>query len=45
MAQAVAWYAEHDRIRIAPDHDGALRAMVDAWADDAFAGKDVAMYA
>jgi hypothetical protein len=41
----VAWYAEHDRIRIAPDHDGALRAMVDAWADDAFAGKDVAMYA
>ncbi len=45
VAQAVAWYAEHDRIRIAPDHDGALQAMVDAWADDAFAGKDAAMYA
>ena len=45
VAQAVAWYAEHDRIRIAPDHDGALLAMVDAWADDAFAGNDAAMYA
>ena len=45
VAQAVAWYAEHDRIRTAPDHDGALRAMVDAWATDAVAGKDVAMYA
>ena len=45
VAQAVAWYAEHDRIRIAPDQNGALQAMVDAWAHDAFAGKDVAMYA
>ncbi len=45
VAQAVVWYAEHDRIRIAPDHHGAQRAMVDAWADDAFAGKDAAMYA
>ena len=45
VAQAVAWYAEHDRIRTAPDHHGALQAMVDAWATDASAGKDVAMYA
>ena len=45
VAKAVAWYAEHDRIRIAPDRDEALRAMVDAWAADACAGKDAAMYA
>jgi hypothetical protein len=45
VAQAVAWYMEHDRVRTAPDHHGALRAMVDAWAADAFAGRDVAMYA
>jgi conjugative relaxase-like TrwC/TraI family protein len=45
VAQAVAWYAENDRIRIAPDTDEALRAMVDAWYDDVRAGCDAAMYA
>jgi conjugative relaxase-like TrwC/TraI family protein len=45
VATAVAWYADHDRIRIAPDRHEALQGMVDAWADDLFAGKDAAMYA
>jgi conjugative relaxase-like TrwC/TraI family protein len=45
VTKAVAWYAEHDRIRIAPDHQEALRTMVNAWATDALAGKDTTMYA
>lgn len=45
VAQAVAWYAENDRIRIAPDTDEALRTMVDAWYEDVCAGCDAAMYA
>jgi conjugative relaxase-like TrwC/TraI family protein len=45
VTKAVAWYAEHDRIRIAPDHHEAMRAMVGTWAADVLAGKDVAMYA
>jgi conjugative relaxase-like TrwC/TraI family protein len=42
---AVAWYAEHDRIRTAPDAHEALRATVDAWYADICAGRDAAMYA
>ncbi len=45
VAEAVEWYAAHDRIRIAPDADEAQRAMVDAWYADTSAGKDAAMYA
>jgi conjugative relaxase-like TrwC/TraI family protein len=45
VAQAVAWYAEHDRIRTAPDLGEAVRTMVDAWADDVAAGHDAALYA
>ena len=45
IVQAVAWYAEHDRIRTAPDVGEAMRTMVDAWADDIAAGHDAAMYA
>jgi conjugative relaxase-like TrwC/TraI family protein len=45
VADAVVWYAEHDRIRIAPDAPEALRATVDAWYGDITAGRDAAMYA
>ncbi len=45
VAKAVAWYAEHDRIRIAPDRHEAMWAMVGSWAADVLAGKDAAMYA
>ena len=45
VADAVAWYADHDRIRIAPDAHEALQATVDAWYADVCAGKDAAMYA
>ena len=45
VGKAVTWYAEHDRIRIAPDHHESLRTMVDTWAADALSGKDAAMYA
>jgi hypothetical protein len=45
VADAVAWYAANDRIRIAPDAHEALQATVDAWYADHCAGKDTAMYA
>jgi conjugative relaxase-like TrwC/TraI family protein len=45
VADAVAWYAENDRIRIAPDAPEALRSTVDGWYTDVCAGKDAAMYA
>ncbi|MGH8999664.1 MAG: ATP-dependent DNA helicase [Acidimicrobiia bacterium] len=45
VGAAVRWYADHDRIRTAPDRDAAIRAMVDAWAADTGAGHDTAMYA
>jgi ATP-dependent exoDNAse (exonuclease V) alpha subunit len=45
VAEAVAWYAENDCIRIASDAHDALRATVDAWYDDVCAGRDAAMYA
>ena len=45
VADAVAWYAEHDRIRTAPDADEALHATVDAWYADVCAGKEAAIYA
>jgi conjugative relaxase-like TrwC/TraI family protein len=45
VADAVAWYAENDRIRIAPDAHEALQATVDGWYTDHCAGRDAAMYA
>ncbi|MGH8993112.1 MAG: ATP-dependent DNA helicase, partial [Acidimicrobiia bacterium] len=45
VAEAVAWYAENDRIRITPDAHEGLRATVDAWYADVCAGRDAAMYA
>ena len=43
--QAIGWYAEHDRIAIAPRRDEALDQTVKAWAADVAAGKDAAMLA
>ena len=45
VADAVAWYAAHDRIRITPDANEARQATVDAWYADVCAGKNAAMYA
>ena len=45
VADAVAWYAAHDRIRIAPDAHEARQATVDTWYADVCAGRDAAMYA
>src|SRR5260370_22621120 len=45
VADAVAWYAANDRIRIAPDAHEALQATVDAWYSDLCSGRDAAMYA
>jgi hypothetical protein len=45
VADAVAWYAANDRIRIAPDAHEALQVTVDAWYVDHCAGRDAAMYA
>ena len=45
VADAIAWYADNDRIRIAPDAHEALQATVDAWYADVCTGRDAAMYA
>ena len=45
VGAAVDWYIDHDRVSTAPDRDTAIREMVDAWATDALAGHEVAMYA
>ncbi len=45
VERAVTWYVERGRVHTAPNHDEALDAMVQAWADDARAGRDAAMYA
>jgi ATP-dependent exoDNAse (exonuclease V) alpha subunit len=44
-AKAVAWYATHDRITIAPTRDEALDQTVDAWHADIQAGKHTGMLA
>ena len=43
--EAVSWYVDHGRVRTEVSRDEALEAMVCAWADDALAGRDAAMYA
>ncbi len=45
VGEAVSWYVEQGRVRTAPSRDEALDAMVQAWAEDALAGKQAAMYA
>ncbi len=42
---AVDWYADHDRLRVAPTRTEVLRAVVDAWYADMAAGADAAMFA
>jgi conjugative relaxase-like TrwC/TraI family protein len=42
---AVDWYADHDRIRVAPTRTEVLTALVDAWYTDVSAGADAAMFA
>ena len=43
VADAIAWYADNDRIRIAPDAHEALQATVDAWYADVCTGRDAAI--
>jgi conjugative relaxase-like TrwC/TraI family protein len=42
---AVDWYADHDRLRIAPTRTQALATVVDNWYGDVAAGQDAAMFA
>ena len=44
-ADAVAWYADHDRIHVQPTRIDTLVAMIDAWAADVDAGHDTALLA
>lgn len=45
MPRAVAWYAHHDRIHVAPSRVDTLVAMADAWVADVAAGHDSALLA
>jgi conjugative relaxase-like TrwC/TraI family protein len=45
VGAAVDWYVDHDRVRVSPDRESAIREMVDAWATDALAGREAALYA
>jgi hypothetical protein len=45
VPRAVAWYARHDRIHVAPNRVDTLVAMTDAWAADVAAGHDTALLA
>ncbi len=45
VPQAVAWYARHERIRVAANSVDTLVAMTDAWAADVAAGHDTALLA
>jgi conjugative relaxase-like TrwC/TraI family protein len=45
VARAVDWYAANERIRPAPDRDEAIRATVDGWMADTFAGQESMMLA
>ena len=45
IERAVEHYASSGRLHVSPHLDAALSQMVDAWATDALAGKDAAMYA
>ena len=45
VGAALAFYADHDRIRPAATRDETLDAMVEGWAGDVEAGADTAMFA
>jgi hypothetical protein len=45
VGAAVDWYADHDRLRIAPTRTQALAAVVDKWYGDVADGQDAAMFA
>lgn len=45
VADAVAWYAAHDRLSVSPTGWEAVGAAVAAWAVDVADGKDAAMFA
>ena len=43
--KAVNWYAEHQRVKVAPRRDEVLDQMVAAWAKDVAEGRETAMLA
>jgi hypothetical protein len=45
VGAAVDWYADHDRLHVAPTRTEALAAVVDNWYGDVAAGEDAAMFA
>lgn len=45
VPRAVAWYARHDRMHVAPNRVDTLVAMTDAWSVDVAAGHDTALLA
>jgi conjugative relaxase-like TrwC/TraI family protein len=45
VARALSWYLDNDRVHLSSHRDEALSRMVDAWADDALEGNNVAMFA
>ena len=45
VTDAVSWYVDNGRVEVRPDRESALEAMVEAWAGDALAGRETAMYA
>jgi hypothetical protein len=45
VTEAVGWYREANRIHTGKDREGALQAVVDAWAGDVVDGGTVGLYA
>lgn len=45
VGQAVAWYADHERVHAVADRGAALQAAVDAWAADVSSGRTTGLYA
>jgi ATP-dependent exoDNAse (exonuclease V) alpha subunit len=43
--KAIGWYVQEHRVHAASDRDGALDAVVEAWAADVAAGKETGLYA
>ena len=43
--QALNWYAQHQRVKVAPNREEALDQMVSGWAKDVADGKETAMLA
>jgi conjugative relaxase-like TrwC/TraI family protein len=45
VGAAVDWYADHDRLHVAPTRSEVLAAVVENWYGDVAAGQDAAMFA